>query len=361
MNRKNLLINDYIIHENLCNFRCAYCLGDDLDDSYRNNINSKESKAQKINFSSLENKVFNQLNTYEKFVKAEVLQLSGGEIFLIQDIVKLIKKKAPDYRYIYILTNGYPLDDQIIGELSDISNLVLGFSLDGHTISMNTYRFNNNSVLERILKNLKSVIKHSIPLIINSVLHDKNIKNFKEFLLYLSELSQTVCPLPIALRGKRAEQFKIAESDLDILLDIGTDEELSNRLINIIPYYFKALYEHLATQKKQIGCWIPNVATEMFHTGDVSPCPLFWIDNIGNIEKENPEAVFSKIMDHKIYKLLVRKPVRLEFCQKCFSSYDLINLFFESLIPLDELKKVPIFSDQYMLDKIQELKNKYVN
>jgi len=357
--RKELLVNDYIIHENLCNFKCAYCLGDELDDSYQNNINSKEPNAQKIKFSSLENKIFSQLNTYEKFVHAEILQLSGGEIFLIQDIIQLIKKKAADYRYIYVLTNGHPLNDKIIGELSNISNLVLGFSLDGHTLSMNSYRFNRDAILKRILKNLKSVINHNIPVIINSVLHDQNIKDFRQFLLYLSELSETICPLPITVRGGHAGQFKIAEKDLDILLDIATDEQLAGRL-NIIPNYFKALYEHLMTGKKQIGCWVPNMATEMFHTGDVSPCPLFWIENIGNIEKESPEAVFSKIMDHRIYELLVRKPVRLEFCQKCFSSYDLINLFFENLIPLDELKKVPIFSDQTILNKLQELKNRYV-
>jgi len=166
--------------------------------------------------------------------------------------------------------------------------------------------------------------------------------------------------LPIALRGEHGGEFKIAQKDLDILLDIATEQQLSGRL-NIIPYYFKALYEHLVTGKKQIGCWVPNLASEMFDTGDVGPCPLFWIENIGNIEKEHPETVFSKIMNHRIYKLLVRKPVRLEFCQQCFYSYDLMNLFFESLIPLDELKKVPIFNDPTILNKLQDFKNRYVN
>jgi len=176
--KKELLINDYVIDAKLCNLKCTYCLCD-----HKCNTHLKESKVQKVKFSSIENKIFNQLNTYEQFIQAEILQLSGGEIFLIQDIVQLLQKKATDYRCIYVFTNGHPLNDKIIAELSHIPNLVLGFSIDGHTLSMNSYRFDRESIFKRIMKNLETVIEHNIPVIINSVLHDRNIKDFKQFSL----------------------------------------------------------------------------------------------------------------------------------------------------------------------------------
>lgn len=355
-----MLINDYIIHEDLCNFKCEYCLGDELDDDYRNQINGAEKKLEKRSYSSISQKVMEQLEKYETYVDTDILQLSGGELFMIDGIIELIKAKSPHYKSIYILTNGYLLDEKLIEELSKIPNLIIGLSLDGHTLEMNSYRFKNEKILNKILDNLKTIIHHSIPLMVNSVLHKKNIKPYKSFLHYLASLSADICVMPISVRGNRAKYFCIEDSDLHLLADIANDQPLHKKL-NIIPKYFEELYHILKSGKKRTGCWIPLVATEMFNTGNITPCPLYWVKDIGNIDTDNAEEIFSKIGEDSIYELLVKKPVRVPFCKKCFSSYDLINLYFEGEIDLKELAKVPIFNSEEILNKIKDLRGKYVS
>lgn len=350
--KKKMLMSDYIIHEDLCNFKCEYCLGDEVSSDYNNIINSTVSIDQKCKFT---NELSSALDIYEFHVDADILQISGGELFLIKNIIELIKLKSSLYKKIYILSNGFLLNQQLIEQLSLINNVVIGISLDGHTLEMNTYRFKKVEILNIILQNISLLTKNSIPVVINSVLHDKNTKDFKDFMYYLADVSSDICVLPISIRGERAARFRANSQDFEILLNIAQDTELT-KIVNFVPAYFEALYYQLKNKKKSIGCWVPLFATELFHTGELSPCPLYWLSSLGNIRTSDAENIINKIGNDKIYRLLVRKPVRMSFCHNCFSSYDLINLYFQDKLPIEFLKRIPFYNHVDILQNITDLK-----
>ena len=110
MKISNILMTDYIVHEKLCNFRCKYCLGNETGKE-REKLSSKETcKVVYEDGCQIET----TLNTVEEEIHAEVLQISGGELFMIQNIDEFLIKKSKKYEKVIVLTNGCLLNEEII-------------------------------------------------------------------------------------------------------------------------------------------------------------------------------------------------------------------------------------------------------
>lgn len=336
--KKKVIINDFIINEKVCNFKCKYCLSNDLPDAEKEYINTVNS-ALNGELDVVE-KAMIVLDIYESYMDADVLQISGGEVFLNEGILRLITKKSEKYKYVYILTNGYLIDEHIASILSDVGNVIIGISLDGHTLDMNSYRFNNHNTFDVIVKNMDLLYQNSIPIIVNPVIHNRNTKNLHEFLAYLANVFPGVGVFPIALRGEGVKKFKPSIDDLHILNDIASDDGLQNRL-RVLPIYFEELYKAMTGMPNTRRCMVPNFTTELFDSGALFPCPLFWIGGLGNIISEPPSEIFEKIRGNKIYSILTKHSGFIPFCRDCFTSYSLFNLYLTGAISENQLKVVP--------------------
>ena len=350
--KKKIIINDFIINESVCNLSCKYCLSNDMSNKKKEKINAVSGVLSKE--MNVVDRATNVLDVYETYIDADVLQLSGGEIFLNDGILNLVMKKSNRYKYIYILTNGCVIDDYTIDTLSSVGNVVIGLSLDGHTLDMNQYRFKEKKILDVIMSNISKMHKKQIPIIVNSVIHDMNVNGYHDFLKFLADGFPNVGVFPIAMRGESAERFKPSTDDLRILMDIANDCGLYGRL-RMIPTYFEELYKVLTGMTYTNRCAIPYLATELLDSGILFPCPLFWIGELGNVLSDAPTAVFDKVGKHKVYSVLTRRSGSIPFCRNCFSSYSLFNLYATGVIKEDDLRVVPFLDYEHVGAHIQDI------
>lgn len=139
-----------------CNLRCKHCY----------NINYLESDCLDLSLPDVKRIIDIAIDAGCKDVG-----FSGGEPFMRNDMLDIIKyvKNYP----IHILTNGLLLNENLIGELNKIEDLLLEFriSLDGLT-SHNKLR---NVSYENVIKNIKLLLDNEYVVTVNTMITDDNI------------------------------------------------------------------------------------------------------------------------------------------------------------------------------------------
>jgi len=119
--------------------------------------------------------------------------------------------------------------------------------------------------------------------------------------------------------------------------------------------YYEFLRAYYMNEKVRTErCYIPYFMLQLFSTGDLTSCPIVWNTNVGNVSNLDPDA--SNLYQHKIYPLLTYPKPRVPFCKNCFSSNDIFNLFMENQISIDELKKIPLFSNPDTAQRLVDIK-----
>ena len=81
-----------------------------------------------------------------------------------------------------------------------------------------------------------------------------------------------------------------------------------------------------------------------FDNGHITPCSNYWFYTFGSVLEENFDKVLERIDNEKIYKILCNAQHQLKVCSQCFTPWEIINLYLENLISLDELKKIHLYS-----------------
>lgn len=349
MNLKDVIMIDYVIRDKYCNLKCKYCISND----FKENVDVKQQR--RIYRSGDE--IDLTLRKMEEIVNAEILQISGGEIFLIENIEEFIIEKSRKYKKIFIISNGTLLNEEIIKKMSPYKNIVLGISLDGHTLEMNSYRFQSQIILDKILYNIQLLHKYNMCFFINTVLHDKNIFNLENFLLFMAEHYENVSVFPLLLRGSKKMYYDFKREDAQIIKKVMINPKLVAGN-TIMLEYFQMLYDMALYSKKSMNCKICSRVIELFDTGEIYCCPLNWLKCVGNVYSENRLELANEIEKDKIYTLLENKTKNLKCCSDCISHFDIINLFLSEKINTKDLKKFKIFYGKEIVEKLLEGKSK---
>lgn len=356
-----MIINDHVLTEFICNLRCIYCSGKIgltrkngkfLETFFINNaLSNKESVSD---FLSRNLKII-KLSRYQK--KTPILKLSGGEIFLIPEFINMLPFLAREYLIIQILTNGVLLDFLIVKKLKKFHNIQLQVSLDGHTIEMNSCRFTSVKTLAKIINNLILISKFDIPLEINCVLTRINIDNFFEFVKKINSLVKKCTIYPFPVRSHR-ELFPLP---LQIEVFALTLKEKFSSFKHLLPpiQYFNSLVEFMKNRKRTKGCYIPYLILATNGNGLLDVCTCGTIKNLGNVLsfKNRSENPYFKIEQDPCYNKIISPKLAPACCKECFSHYDVINLFLEDLISVAELKTMPFFATEEIIDRLIEAKN----
>ncbi|NLL44568.1 MAG: radical SAM protein [Mollicutes bacterium] len=290
-----------------CNFDCVMC------------GMQKMAKEKDIDIHDIEeilsNKLFNQIRS---------VGLNGGEPFIVQnleDYVKILIKKLPKLKYIYLITNGY-LTDRILTKLRIIKSeckkhnirLTVSVSLDGigktHDIMRGRSNiFNNVENTCITIKNNQKEFCDDFGVICTITKH--NIININEVDYWATKNNVNIA-YNIATIHKRLfnedryEDFSVLTDDYYKLLTIEWFY-YKFKQTNSEQYY--NLYRYLLDNKRIAKCDYQNDGITILPNGDLSFCAT-QSKIIGNALSEPANLLFKN-------NILYRKQLMENKCAEC--------------------------------------------
>lgn len=345
---KKACVNDFLIFEEFCNMSCAYCEGFYgtglklkrkgsklvLPDAIKKKINDDPVLMLTIGDEPNVRDVFRVsqgvLHAIDLEFKPDVLKISGGEIFIVPEMVGFIEDVSRDYSSVQILTNGSLLDRKKLRKIADIGNVSFQVSLDGATFETNAARARSKAMHERVMEAIGSIRDYGFPLEINCVLTKHNTGRFGETVEYFSGFEKTkIYPRPV--RGKpRDVLFPEREQSLEFERYCERTES------HVLPPkpYLKRVSTVLSGGCRQWPCYVPEFVLGTDCYGRVKSCT--------GIEDHNDiGAVFSWKFD-----LRNKAPVCAPFtgiCGECINQYEMYNLFVDGEITASTLKAEGFF------------------
>ena len=363
--KRDYLVNDFVIFEDVCNGQCEYCItGSSIfkenHKSLKDNQDMKFRNHKLLEYDNtysegarLKSNIDTIVASLKQNANAFILKISGGEILLIKNILDFIESIAKDYSRIQILTNGFVLDSKIVDRLSRIENLSLQISMDGHNLDLNRYRVKNQIVQTNLNNIIKECCIYKIPVEINCVLTDSNIYRICEFVDFLNDYNNVLF-LPYPVRGQSREIFFPQKEQLVGLEKLMENYEKYNK---ILPpkAYLNAMNSFIKENKKHDSCFLPRVIYQSFDDGTISPCSNIWFKTLGNI-LEDPEKVYKKLKNDMFYEVIKKYIKKIEHCRNCFTPWEMVNLYLCNEIEEAEMRKIYIYNDDNIINFLNSLR-----
>lgn len=342
--RIRLLFNDFVVKPDKCNFKCKYCLSNEasiLQDTVQEQKEEMEEALVYQDCSVLKSRLDKVMERFSSIFDSCILRISGGELFLIRNIEEFLKKRK-EYETIQIITNGSLLTKERLESLKNIGKCQLHISLDGVTYEQNNYRVQNEKQHNHLIQNLERAVSYGFDIEVGSVLTNANTGTYREFLEYLKQFQGKVKAYPFPIRGEVRNSFYPTDTDKENYMSIIEDYEDFKDVLP--PKGFIEETIQIFNGKRMLRCRIPSVMVQLFDNGDITPCPNSWTSIVGNVLENGNKEIMDKMEMEKMYKLFLQKRPRLECCLNCLTSLDVVNLFFEQKISLDEITSIPLYS-----------------
>jgi len=325
-----------------CNLKCTYC-------------RSKTINLNKVGIRKLEESFVKGVQIVDDNTDYAIIKLFGyGEFTLLPRFLDLIKKYHENHisKSIQLISNGTLLNEPIVKELSEISMLNMCISLDGPVPEMNSCRTKSKKLLKKVLDNISLIIEYGIPLEINSVLTVQNTATFDKLLEYLNSLDGKVISFPFPVRP-----FPELDNSNLFPNSIHIEKFKSNVIGNYEIYshvlppkeYLNRLVEFMEKGERKWNCYVAYANIGVDQDGNLLLCACGPKKTLGNIF-EKSHSTFAK-------KRNIKPKIRWEGCDYCFNHYELLNLYFDNLIELGSLTKIPSLNYDSVRNRLNYLKS----
>jgi len=365
---KNYIINDFLLFEEFCNLKCLYCGGFDKESNnfraIKNKLYAPSHWHEVVRGNKLSEGIIGSETTLDDLIEIadkildkteknfaySILKLSGGEIFLSDNIVKFIKKRHKKYQAMQLLTNGVNLKEEQIREISELGNVYFQISLDGITPEANRARFGNELLLKKVLKNIKLISELKMGLEINCVLTKFNTGDLKKFVEYFSKIPGVVI-FPRPVRGNPKNELypdKEQIENFDFLLE---NHEQYRAVLP--PYkYLERVRSILREELRSWNCYVPYFVMSENNYGKISKCTCGTFS--GDVADISSAAVSELRM--AIKKNGYSHNQRYSTCADCISQYEIFNLLVEGDISGDDVKNIPTFQINGVINSIDKIR-----
>lgn len=358
-----MLGNDLVINENNCNQACAYCLTSESqfkEDHLEKRIFNRPTRETYHPDTPLGQELQRIVERFDNRFKAPFIKISGGEIFLIKGITDFIARLSETHEVVVVQSNGLLLKQDIVHHLETMGNIVVQMSMDSCMFHGNSYRAQNMKHHEILMKRLDCLAQSKLPLEIYGVLHDRSIDDIQVFTEWLSRYDTDLVYFPYPVRGPSAEQFKVRPDQWDPIETLIANYD---RYAHILPprRYLERLLEFYKKDKRCFSCHLPRLVASTFNDGILTACPNIWMINLGNILTGEWRQTLEKVGDMKVYDLLLAQTPRLKECQTCFTPWDILSLYIEDEISLEELHRSPTYRQPLVTERINQVKTAYQN
>ena len=254
------------------------------------------------------------LNDLEQFLcdkKLNKVILTGGEIFIRNDCIKIINYFNTKAKEVTIITNGSYLDDGLINEINNFKNVKdIIFSIDG---LKNTHdQIRKNGSFDHILSIINNFSEEK-NLIVNTVVQEKNINEIYELSKILSNKKVSTHSLQLKMEYLSTELMSDTGNkdcvndkiNFDYLLKL--QEQISkienNKLpikLVIKPNYVLCDIQKYRNLEKFQKCYCEDIIKPMLKIlpdGTISICEALNM-NIGNIYSNSIEIMHSDTVNN---------------------------------------------------------------
>ncbi len=349
MGKRPLCLLDLVISEDLCNLRCKYCYSHDTLTIMKSQIKMEQYQISRV---------LDIVDIVCRSFDLAILKISGGEIFIYENIVDLIDIVSPLVPRVKIQTNGTLLNKDIVNEIGKYKNVGLQFTLDGHAWNMNSYRVSEN-LHKKLIENLNIILSIGIPTEINCCVHNRNIEQLLEYAEYIASLPGNPILNFIPVRNKERGLFFPDAIQSDVFEKLLNDD----RLARVLPpkLFLQRIRQFISMKSKnyQYSCRLPGITLGMNDFGIVKACPFLETSekmSLGNIFENGYDKVFSEVGAGKIHSLLKHPRLHPVACKECFSDCEVIQMYVAGNYGEEELKKYWFFNDEQVLDILRKTK-----
>lgn len=275
-----------------CNWRCKHC--------YIPNHNNRGLSFEQLT------KLIDELRDFGVFH----ILLTGGEVFLREDIVQIVEYIRRKHMRVNILSNSSLITDEVAKRLSeayiaDVSSTI--FSLDPKIHDEIT---SVNGSLENALKGMKILYDNGISVEIKTPLLNSNFMEIEKVKAYAEtngyRFSSSPCIAPKSNGDSGPQELSL---DMETLKDvIKKVDNLSNyKPLDFLPYYM---------------CQTLKQSFFISSSGDLFPCNGLYI-KMGNILESSVQEIWNKDEYKKLrnYKSTETKECVAcdvsDYCERC--------------------------------------------
>jgi MoaA/NifB/PqqE/SkfB family radical SAM enzyme len=356
-----LLANDLVIQEDNCNLSCQYCL--------TGQSNFKKEHSEQLIFqpprpsayspeSALGRRLDQIITTTGENLDLPIIKVTGGEIFLVRGIMNFLRHISTHFATVVIQTNGVLLDQAKTAEIKSWGNACLQISLDAKSFEGNSYRSSSPDLHDKILRKIFDILDVGIPTEIYCVLNDRSLSCLEDTLNAFLPYADHVVVHPFPVRGPDHNGFFPKPEQIAVLHQIL---EHFDDYASILPprAYFARLLRFFVEGERTFRCHLPRFAFTTFDDGTLTSCPNIWFNKVGNVLAEEPRSVTDRIFETPFHQLLLAPKPRIEACKGCFTPWDMLSLYVDNEITLDELCRTPMYSAQASRVRIEQITSTY--
>jgi MoaA/NifB/PqqE/SkfB family radical SAM enzyme len=351
------LANDFVLLEDNCNLSCGYCLTGQSKLKKRHSLKMIFEPPRKTSCqpgTELKDRADRVLAQMERQVPLPIIKVTGGEIFLIRGILDFLAELSARYATVVIQTNGMLLDAHALSEMKRWGNVCLQLSIDAFSFEGNAYRTPTAAIHASALRQIESALDAEIPTEVYCVLNDRSVPALGETMEWLMPWSNHAVLAPFPVRGPEREKFATRREQLPELRSLLADP----RFAALLPPrpYIDRLVRFLDEGERTFRCHLPRLAFTTFDDGVVTPCPNIWFMELGNVLSAEPEKAIERLGASAFYELLLAQRPRIDACKQCFTPWDLLSLFLDGEISLDEVCRTPMYSAPASRARLAEIK-----
>lgn len=358
---ETLLGNDLVINEDSCNLSCTYCL--------TGQSNLKQSHSDQLIFGpptrdryAADSILGRRLPLIAKRIddtfRAPLLKVTGGEIFLVADVMSYIRDQAAKHEVVIIQTNGVLVNEEHLDELRSWGRVVLQVSLDSHLYSGNSHRVQSESLHGKVMRRIEAILDSGIPVEIYGVLTERSAPEVVTFARWLAARENPPIFFPFPVRGPDSERFAMRPDQIVHIEELVSHYDELSAVLPPRPY-FDRLLSFIREGERTFRCHLPRLVISTFSDGIVTPCPNIWFSSMGNLLNDDYAETLKDVGETGMYTALLAERPRLKACKGCFTPWDTLSMYFEDEITLDDLCQAPTYAPPLIRELIAERKRLY--
>ncbi|MHA1704731.1 MAG: radical SAM protein [Promethearchaeota archaeon] len=303
-----------------CNLHCNFCL---IDAS--NKVNKEELNT------------IEWLKFFERLRELRIFNiiLSGGEIFLRNDLFVLLKRlRENSIHRITLLTNGTLITKEIANQLSKINIKHISISVDG--LEEKHDKLRGKGTFQKILNGIQNLINVGIKSQISFTPMKSNYKDLGPLIDFIVSMGIKVINVnTLSPHGRCLNIYKdiALEYPLQIkeVLDIIKEKKRKHSDLKVkcglgfyynLPesykYWQKTPKKNFRIKHLKDGCGAASTSCVITSTGDVIPCEGLYDFKGGNIRKQDLLDIWNNSKNFKIIRDLSKIAMnQVPYCKDC--------------------------------------------